>query len=208
MLVGWRQPGASGLGRVDTVLEDGLPGLPLWKEPMPTFKVVATPCPTPLITGNNGNVYLLRETADGPRLQGWSSTGAFLQQFPPELAGVTAVTRDNTLWWAHFKGNSLGLSSYSAAGKVLLDWKLVPRPAKDAVLTLLYAGGWYGWLTSTDSLLCFDDTITLTSEATVLTADEKPGHERRRRRRRPAGEPVPGGGGEGAGGEGAGEVAL
>jgi len=170
VMIGWRRPAAAGLGWVDTMLDDGTPGLPLWEAPAPESSKGLETCPTPLITGDNGSVYLLRETADGPRAQAMSMTGAFMRRLPASVQGITAVDKTGSLAWAHHDGDNLVISRFNPEGGKF-SVKRVPRPAKDATLRLVSAGGWWGRLSGGNTLLRFDETMNLIDEATLLAPD-------------------------------------
>jgi hypothetical protein len=172
VLVGWRLPEAAGLGAVETIMEDGAPGLPLWEAPVTvTGDAGENPTPSPLLVAGNGVVYVLREISakDGTRLQAFSSTGTFLQQFPTELQGITAVVTDTgALAWAHPDDKGLLIDMFTPQG-VKHGWKRVPRPTRpSATFTPALAGAWWGWLNSTHSLLKLDDTFTVVDELSVL----------------------------------------
>ncbi|MHB0935587.1 MAG: hypothetical protein ACYC6A_04275 [Armatimonadota bacterium] len=173
VLIGWRRPETAGLGWVDTMMEDGTPGLPLWDEPATETTQGLETCPTPLITGDNGSVYLLRETKGGLQVQAVSLTGATTQRLPSTVQGLTAVNKDGSLAWAHHDGDNLVISLFNSEGGEFRV-KRVPRPAKDAVLRLASAGGWWGWLSNADTLLQFDETMSLIDESPVDTPDGKP----------------------------------
>ena len=173
VLIGWRRPETAGLGWVATMMDDGTPGLPLWNEPAEETTRGLDTCPTPLITGDNGGVYLLRETPGGLQVQAVSLTGATTQRLPASVQGLTAVRKDGSLAWAHHDGGNLVVSLINTEGGEFRV-KRVPRPAKDAVLRLVSAGGWWGWLSNTDTLLQFDETMGLIDESTVETPGSKP----------------------------------
>jgi hypothetical protein len=170
VMIGWRRPEAAGLGWVDTMLDDGTPGLPLWDVPATGTTRGLEICSTPLITGDNGSVYLLRETAGGLQLQAMSMTGAFMRRLPAALQGITAVDRTGSLAWAHRDGDNLVISRFSPQGE-RFSVKRVPRPARNAALRLVSAGGWWGWLNGADTLLQFDETMSLIDEAAVRVPD-------------------------------------
>lgn len=173
VLIGWRQPQATGLGWVDTVMEDGLSAMPFWSNPISVVGAPpAVPCPTPLLTGENGRVYLLQEAKSGVRLQAVSMTGIFLQSFPVGIQGVTAVDTAGNLAWAQADEQGLIINRCTPQGDSR-GWKRIPRPAQGATLLPAYAGGLWGWLSSTRSLLRFDDTMTVTDEAVVIDPDGK-----------------------------------
>ncbi|MHB9130071.1 MAG: hypothetical protein ACYDBB_03145 [Armatimonadota bacterium] len=169
VVIGWRQPDMIGIGWLDTVLEDGTPGLPLWDMPVNGRKPVdALPTsPSPLLVGMNGRLYVMRETKDGPRLYAFSATGTQLQQFPAEIQGITAVTVDGDLAWAHPDDQGMVIDLYSPQG-AKRGWKRVPRPAENAALLPIRTSDLWGWLTSTETLLRMDDTFTVVDEATIL----------------------------------------
>lgn len=173
VLIGWRRPETAGLGWVDTMMDDGTPGLPLWDEPAAETTRGLEICPTPLITGDNGGVYLLRETPGGLQVQAVSLTGATTRRLPASVQGVTAVSKDGSLAWAHHDGDHLVISLINTEG-VEFRVKRVPRPAKNAVLRVVSAGGWWGWLSNADTLLRFDETMSLIDESTVELPDGKP----------------------------------
>jgi len=173
VMIGWRRPAATGLGWVDTLLDDGTPGLPLWDAPSAATTRGADACPTPLITGDNGCVYLLRETADGLQAQAMSMTGAFMRRLPAGIRGMSAVDKEGYLAWAHHDGDHLVISRFTPQGGGF-SVKRVPRPAQNAALCLASAGGWWGRLSGADTLLRFDETMNLIDEAAVQTPDGKP----------------------------------
>ncbi|MHB9025135.1 MAG: NHL repeat-containing protein [Armatimonadota bacterium] len=170
VLIGWRLPDAAGVGWVETVLEDGMPGLPLWKDPVTTAEG-AGDAPAPLLVAGSGSVYVFRQLSakDGARLQAFSSTGTFLQQFPPEIQGITAVAAETGyLAWAHTDAAGMLIEMFTPQGSKR-GWKRVPRPAKpQATLTPVLAGAWWGWLSATRSLLKLDETFTVVDEVTLL----------------------------------------
>jgi hypothetical protein len=171
VLVGWRLPKAAGIGDVETVMEDGLPGLPLWSTPMTTLsKPTAAPCPTPLITGQDGRVYVLRDTKDGPLLYAFSSTGTYLQYYPPAIQGITIATAAGALAWAHPDDTGMIISSYTRLGEEQ-GWKRIPRPAQGARFLPAQASDLWGWLTSTNTLLKLDDKLMVIDEANVQDGD-------------------------------------
>ena len=173
VMIGWRQPGSAGLGWVDTMLDDGTPGLPLWDKPaMETTRGLET-CPTPLITGDNGCVYLLREAKGGLQAQAMSMTGAFMRRLPAAVQGITAVDKEGYLAWAHRDGDRLVISRFTPQGNGF-SVKRIPRPAQNATLQMASAGGWWGWLSSANTLLQFDETMSLIDEASVQTPDGTP----------------------------------
>lgn len=171
VLIGWRLPRASGIAWVETVMEDGTPGLPLWSDPVTTInKSTYGQSPSPLITGQDGRVYVLRETKEGLRLYAFSATGAFLLNFPTTMQGITIATETGSLAWAHPDGDGMIIVPYTAQG-VAQGWKRVPRPARNARLLPVPAGSIWGWLTSTNSLLKLDANLTVVDEATVIAPD-------------------------------------
>jgi len=173
VLIGWRRPETAGLGWVDTMMDDGTPGLPLWDDPAPETTQGLETCPTPLITGDNGSVYLLRETKGGLQVQAVSLTGATTLRLPATVQGLTAVSKDGSLAWAHHDGDNLVISLINSDGGEFRV-KRFPRPAKGAVLRLASAGGCWGWLSNADTLLQFDETMSLIDESAVVTPDGKP----------------------------------
>lgn len=171
VLIGWRQPKAAGLSWLTAVQDDGLPGLPVWDAPYLSGKPFPGACPTPLVTGDNGRVYALRETPTGPRLQAVSlSGGPPLQEFPPELQGVTAVDKEQNLAWARMNGVDMVIARYSPQG-VERGWKYVRRDVQGAALLPTPAGDLWAWFTGSHTLLRFDDKMTVTDEDAVLDPD-------------------------------------
>lgn len=64
---------------------------------------------------------------------------------------------------------TIGRNSSEGADR---GWKRVPRPVGDgAALLPVSANGFWGWFTSTHSLLHLDETMTVTDEATLTTPD-------------------------------------
>lgn len=171
VLIGWRQPHTAGIGWVDSVLDDGSPGAPLWSPPYLTLGTATAVCSSPLIIGDNSRIYVLREMADGTRLQALSSSGAFLQAFPATIQGISFVDANQNLAWAHLEGDGMTIGRNSSEGADR-GWKRVPRPVGDgAALLPVSANGFWGWFTSTHSLLHLDETMTVTDEATLTTPD-------------------------------------
>lgn len=173
VLIGWRQPATAGIGWVEMVMADGTPGLPLWDKPIThTGGFTGRPEPTPMVTGQNGSVYILAETVDGTRLQSFSPTGTRLLQFP-EMQGITAVAMDGTLAWARRQGDELVLALFTPQGK-FRGTKRIPRPSTDdAQLWPVHAQGQWGWFTATGSLLKLDETLTVTDEATIVMGEDE-----------------------------------
>lgn len=171
VLIGWRQPKAVGLSWVDRVMEDGTPGIPLWPEMAPVITPATGPvCPTPLLTGGDGRVYVVRETPPGARLEAYSVTGAFLQQFPPALQGITTVGDDGTLAWARPDDQGLVLARYSPQGAER-SWKRLPRAPQDGAFLVARADGLWGWLSATQSLFRLDADLALAGESSLLTPE-------------------------------------
>ncbi len=168
VFVGWRQPGATGVSWVDTVMDDGMPGLPLWSEVVPRgVTAEGVRSPSPLLTGATGRIYVLRETKDGPRVAAFSSAGVLLQQFPPAVHGVTAVIDNGDLAWAHSDEGGMVISRFSAQGEDR-GWKRVPRAAARDLLLPAQAHGVYGWLASTQSLLRLDENFAVVDDSSLL----------------------------------------
>lgn len=173
-VIGWRLPEHAGVSWAETVQEDSLPGLPLWRDrPAQTTTLTTDICPTPLLMGENKRLYVLRETAGGVRLQALSPGGVLLQQFPPEVQGVTAVAQDGSLSWAHQAPQGMIISRITPLGEQR-GWKLVPRSAENAQLMPAVAHHLWGWLTSTHSLLQLNDAATVVDEAHVFTPEGDP----------------------------------
>ena len=171
VLIGWRQPQTAGIGWVDSVMDDGTPGPPLWTQPYTTSGTLTTVCPSPLVIGDNSRIYILRELPEGTRLQALSVAGAFLQQFPASIQGISFVDANHNLAWAHVDGDGMSIGRYTPQGADH-GWKRIPRPIKDGVALLpLSTGSCWGWLTSTHSLLQLDETMTVTDEASLTTPD-------------------------------------
>ncbi|HEY3379290.1 MAG TPA: hypothetical protein VGL77_17570 [Armatimonadota bacterium] len=167
VLIGWRQPKAAGVGWVDTVMEDGTPGIPLWPEPYVKTSGAARPvCAPLLITGTNGRVYATREMKEGVRVQAYSSAGAFLQQFPASLQGLTLALGPGQLALVRPDATGLVIVPVSPQGTEM-GWKRIPRPAEQASFFPALTTGAWGWLTSTDSLLQLDENFTVVDELTV-----------------------------------------
>lgn len=169
VFIGWRQPGAAGVGAVEVVLEDGMPGTPLWAE---AFAGIAAktehPSPTPIVAGINGRLYVLREQKDGARVQVFSATGAALQLLPAEIRGVSTVKREGTLAWARRDQQWLTLALYTAQGAAS-GWKRVREDGEP--FPVAWTGAPWGWLASARLLLRFDTALTLVEELTVLTPE-------------------------------------
>jgi len=174
VFVGWRLPKASGIGYVDTVMDDGSPGVPLWTDPVMTVaNAKYGPCTSPLVTGPTGRIYVLREMKEGLRVQAYSATGAFLQQFSESVQGITAVTEAGNLAWVHADDEGLIVVPFTSRGDAQ-GWKRIPRQAKGASFFPAPAGNLWGWLSSTNSLLKLDANLTVVNEMTVLDPEGHP----------------------------------
>lgn len=175
VLVGWRLPKAAGIGWVDTVMEDGTPGVPLWTPPYTAYtKTPAYYCPSPLITGDNGRVYILRETKEGLQLQSYSSTGVFLFTFPNTLQGITAVFADGNMAWVKANSEGMIIVPYSDQG-VEKPWKRIPRDTDETSRFLpVPLESLWGWLTSTNSLLKLDAQLIVVDELHIKTPEGQP----------------------------------
>jgi hypothetical protein len=150
---------------------DGLPGTPLWRElPPATASAPEQPCPTPMLIGKNGRLYVLRETNAGPRVMAFSATGAFLQQFPLALQGITAVDAGGHVLWARPDEQGVSLVRYTPQG-VERGWKRVPSPTGMATMLGVRTPTLWGWLTGAASLLKFDDTLSVVEQYSVLTPE-------------------------------------
>ena len=165
-LIGWRLPGLAGVSWVDTVMEDGLPGMPLWHEQAVHAGDEADDRrPSPMLLGENDRLYLLRETGAGAQLQPLTQDGTVLQPFPPDIQGISAVTRDGSLAWAHTSEHGgLLLSRYTSLG-AQQGWRLIPHADGNAKLLPVVAGHLWGWLTTAHSLLPIDESLQIGDEA-------------------------------------------
>jgi len=173
-LIGWRLPECGGLLWAETVTEDGLPGLPFWREVVTRATVRPTEaCPTPMVLGENGRLYLLRETKDGPRLLAVSPGGVVLQQFPPEIQGITAVAKDGSLSWAHQSDQGMVISRYTALG-AQQGWRLVPHADENTRLYPVLAENLWTWHTSSHALLQMDESMHTVSETRLLSPEGDP----------------------------------
>lgn len=174
LFVGWQLPGASGLGWVDTVLPDGSPGIPLWRDPSSrTGSVDSGPCATPLLVAGDGRVYLLNQLPEGVRLQAFSATGAYLQGYPAYVRSMPFLSSTVGTTWLRALGTEMWFVTY--AGGKEQKWKRLPRHGdKDVRFVPVQADGLWGWLTSTKSLLRFDDNLTLVDEETLRDPEGKP----------------------------------
>jgi hypothetical protein len=173
VFIGWRQPGANGVCSVESVLEDGSRGPALWPEVAPAPKTrVEAPTPSPLVAGENGRLFVLRDGPTGARIQAFSATGAALQQLPATVAGVTAVRRDGTLAWAHGNADDTAMifTFYTPQG-VQSGWKRIGSEESD--LILLRADGYWGWQRDTHRLLRLDDTLTVVDSGQFLSPERE-----------------------------------
>ena len=172
VLIGWRQPQTAGLGWVDTVMEDGTAGMPLWTQPYTSQGTAKTLCPTPLLA-DRGRTYVLREQKDGTALQAMAITGTFLMQYPAAIQGISFVDTQQNLAWAHADADGLIIGRFTPQGADH-GWKRVPRATPDAELLPVSAGEYWGWLSTTHSLVQLDETMTVTDEAVLTTPDAHP----------------------------------
>lgn len=170
VFIGWRAPKAAGIGWVDTLLADGTRGLPLWTQPVPGGKAQGTRCPAPMIFGGDARCYVLRETADGPRLQAISSHGVIMQTYPPAVQGVTAVALDGSLGWVRPDPQGLIMSRYTKLGAES-GWRRVPQSTPDSAVFPAQAREHWGWLTTTQTLLQFGAGMNIDASWTVRRPD-------------------------------------
>lgn len=170
VIVGWRLPGVAGLSWATTVMADGTPGLPLWREV--SLSRLAGPRPqdvTPMLVGGDGLLYCSRVTDRGTVVQSFTALGAPAKTYAAVL-GVTLVAEDGSLAWAHMREQDLIMTRYTAQG-VERGWKRIPRPTEHAALWPVRTADAFGWLTSTQTLLRFDETMTVIAEHELIAPD-------------------------------------
>jgi hypothetical protein len=168
VFLGWRLPGAAGVSWVEMHLDDSTPGMPLWDAPLLAVSAKAsTNCPTPLVCGDNGRLYVLRETPAGPRVLAFSPTGTLLQQFPPELQGVSLVMDSGELVWARPDEAGIALVRYTPQGHEKA-WKRLPLATPTAqFMPARTVAGYAGWL-STSKVWCrLDATLAAIAHDTL-----------------------------------------
>lgn len=172
VFVGWRLPAAAGVGWVETVMDDGSVGLPLWNDPYTAKATLPDPpCSTPVITGKNDRVYVLREMKEGVRLQAYAPTGIYVQQFPPAVQGITAALESGVIAWARPDEDGMAIITYSPQGAER-GRKRITRPAHGASLFPAQTNGLWGWLTTTNTLLKLDANLIVVDDATLTINGE------------------------------------
>ena len=173
VFIGWRQPKAAGVGYVETVMADGAPGLPLWETPYIGQDKQIVSHVTPLVTGANGRLYVMQQSAKGALLQSYTSSGALLLQFTSDIRGVTVVAPDGAMGWVHPDEDGLVISRFTARGGPQ-GWKRVVGAAQNALFLPVLAREQWAWLSSTSSLKQYDEAFAEVAEATVTLPDGNP----------------------------------
>jgi hypothetical protein len=166
--IGWRVAGATGVGYVDTLTADGLPGRPLWDTPVISGHGAQPPLAPPLVVGRNGRLYVVREMTNGPRVYVFSATGTWLQTLPTGVKQVSLVGADSTLaLFRPDRDGTMAADLYNAAGENT-GWKTTHRDGAGGMLIPALTQTAWGWLSTTHTLLHFDETFTVVSEDNVM----------------------------------------
>lgn len=174
VIIGWQEAGAAGLGWATTMMADGSPGLPLWRDVQIARTIPGdAPHGTLLAEGGDGVLYLCRITEAGRVIQSFTAAGAYKMTYPASLGGVSLVAENGEIAWARTLNERLVMVRYTAKG-IERGIKHTHRPATNAELwqARTRAAAW-GWLTSTQSLLRFDETMTVIGEDEIVDPDGK-----------------------------------
>ncbi len=174
ILLGWRQPGSTGVGWLVQLDIDGTISawFPASATPVTDIRISnAGATAAPIVLGADDRIYVLSETKDGTFVQAYTQNGLLVQTYPAEVKGISLALANGSILWANIQQGDMAITGYSHDG---MDngWSSTHRSAPhNALFYTARTPRLWGWLTSTDSLLRMDDTGTVLEEATIISLD-------------------------------------